>query len=95
MYRSCYDATLRPFSVGEMVTVDARAATADTENVAHPETLLRTEKDALPTAHHMQAMAVYVPATPRYATPLRALAHSAGVPIMRASPVFPGRWAKT
>ena len=56
-----YDATLRPGSVGETVTVEARAATVDTENVAHPETLSRTEMDALPTARYMQAMAVYVP----------------------------------
>ena len=56
-----FDATLRPGSVGETVTVEARAATVDTENVAHPETLSRSEMDALPTARYMQAMAVYVP----------------------------------
>ena len=55
------DATLTPGSVGETVNVEARVATVDVENAAHPETLSRSEMDALPTARYMQAMAVYVP----------------------------------
>ncbi len=55
------DAALKVGSVGETVSVEARVATVDIENTAHPETLSRTEMDALPTARYMQAMAVAVP----------------------------------
>src|SRR5579872_2526924 len=55
------DAELKVGAVGETVNVEARVATVDVENAAHPETLTRSEMDALPTARYMQAMAVYVP----------------------------------
>jgi len=55
------DAELKPGSVGETVTVQAREATVDVENVAHPETLTRAEMDVLPTGRYMQSIASYVP----------------------------------
>jgi hypothetical protein len=55
------DAELKPGSVGETVTVQAREATVDVENVAHPETLTRSEMDVLPTGRYMQSIASYVP----------------------------------
>jgi hypothetical protein len=55
------DAELKPGTVGETVTVQAREATVDVENVAHPETLTRTDMDNLPTGRYMQSIASYVP----------------------------------
>jgi len=55
------DAELRVGTVGETVNVEARVATVDVENTAHPETLTRTEMDALPTGRYMQSIASYVP----------------------------------
>ena len=55
------DAELKPGSVGETVTVQAREATVDVENVSHPETLTRSEMDNLPTGRYMQSIASYVP----------------------------------
>lgn len=55
------DAELKIGSVGETVLVEARVATVDVENVAHPETLTRSEIDALPTGRYMQSIASYVP----------------------------------
>jgi hypothetical protein len=55
------DAELKPGSVGETVTVQAREATVDVENVAHPETLTRAEMDLLPSGRYMQSIASYVP----------------------------------
>ncbi|HYL37903.1 MAG TPA: carboxypeptidase regulatory-like domain-containing protein [Bryobacteraceae bacterium] len=55
------DAELKVGSVGESVNVEARVATVDVENAAHPETLTRTEMDNLPTGRYMQSMASYVP----------------------------------
>lgn len=55
------DAVLKVGTVGESVSVEARVATVDIENVAHPETLSRAEMDALPTARYMQAMAYQIP----------------------------------
>ena len=43
-------------TVGETVNVEARVATVDIENVAHPETLTRAEMDALPTGRYMQSI---------------------------------------
>jgi hypothetical protein len=55
------DADLKIGSVGETVTVEARVATVDTENAAHPTTLSRAEMDDLPTGRYMQSIASYVP----------------------------------
>lgn len=55
------DAELKAGSTGETVTVEARVATVDIENVAHPETLTRAEMDVLPTGRYMQSIASYVP----------------------------------
>ncbi len=55
------DADLKLGSVGETVTVEARVATVDTENAAHPTTLTRSEMDTLPTGRYMQSIASYVP----------------------------------
>src|ERR1700736_2191971 len=55
------DAEMKVGSVGETVSVEARVATVDVENVAHPETLTRAEMDALPTGRYMQSIASYVP----------------------------------
>src|SRR5215472_8057517 len=55
------DAEMKVGSVGETVNVEARVATVDVENVAHPETLTRAEMDALPTGRYMQSIASYVP----------------------------------
>ena len=43
------DAELKVGSLGETVSVEARVATVDVENAAHPQTLTRQEMDALPT----------------------------------------------
>ena len=48
-------------SITETVTVEARVATVDTENAAHPTTLSRNEMDDLPTGRYMQSIASYVP----------------------------------
>src|SRR5579872_6454972 len=55
------DAEMKVGSVGETVNVEARVATVDIENVAHPETLTRSEMDALPTGRYMQSIGSYVP----------------------------------
>ena len=55
------DAALKVGSVGETVVVEARAATVDVENAAHPVTLTRSEMDALPNARYMQSIGSYVP----------------------------------
>ncbi|HWZ32282.1 MAG TPA: carboxypeptidase regulatory-like domain-containing protein [Bryobacteraceae bacterium] len=55
------DAELRAGSVGETVTVEARVATVDVENAAHPTTLTRSEMDDLPTGRYMQSINSYVP----------------------------------
>src|SRR5262249_32940702 len=55
------DAELKVGSVGETITIEARVATVDVENAAHPETLTRSEMDALPTGRYMQSIASYVP----------------------------------
>jgi hypothetical protein len=55
------DADLKVGVVGETVSVEARVATVDVENVAHPETLTRAEMDNLPTGRYMQSIASYVP----------------------------------
>ncbi|MBZ5604049.1 MAG: carboxypeptidase regulatory-like domain-containing protein, partial [Acidobacteriia bacterium] len=57
------DAELKVGSVGETVTVEARVATVDVENAAHPTTLSRSEMDDLPTGRYMQSIASYVPGT--------------------------------
>ena len=49
------DADLKVGSVGETVNVEARVATVDVENAAHPTTLTRTEMDELPTGRYMQS----------------------------------------
>src|SRR5262249_28943917 len=55
------DADLKPGTIAETVNVEAIQATVDVENVAHPETLTRSEMDTLPTGRYMQAIAVYIP----------------------------------
>ena len=55
------DATLKPGSVGETVTVEARVVTVDTENAGHNTTLSREDLDALPTGRYMQSIASYAP----------------------------------
>jgi hypothetical protein len=55
------DAEMKVGNVGETVNVEARVATVDIENVAHPETLTRSEMDALPTGRYMQSIGSYVP----------------------------------
>lgn len=55
------DAELMPGTVGETVRVEATPATVDVENVAHPQTLTRSEMDTLPTGRYMQSIASYVP----------------------------------
>jgi hypothetical protein len=55
------DAELKIGAVGETVSVEARVATVDTENAAHPTTLSRAEMDELPTGRYMQSIASYVP----------------------------------
>jgi hypothetical protein len=55
------DAEMRVGTVGETVNVEARVATVDIENVAHPETLTRSEMDTLPTGRYMQSIGSYVP----------------------------------
>src|SRR5262249_42167744 len=55
------DAEMKIGSVGETVTVEARVATVDVENVAHPLTLTRSDMDNLPTGRYMQAIGVETP----------------------------------
>jgi carboxypeptidase family protein len=55
------DAELKVGAVGETVNVEARVATVDVENTAHPETLTRSDMDNLPTGRYMQSIASYVP----------------------------------
>jgi hypothetical protein len=55
------DATLKVGSTSETVSIEARVATVDVENTAHPETLSRSEMDTLPTGRYMQSIASYVP----------------------------------
>src|ERR1700730_17854885 len=55
------DEEMKVGTVGETVNVEARVATVDVENVAHPETLTRSEMDALPTGRYMQSIGSYVP----------------------------------
>jgi hypothetical protein len=55
------DADLKVGSITDTVTVEARVATVDTENAAHPTTLSRNEMDDLPTGRYMQSIASYVP----------------------------------
>jgi Carboxypeptidase regulatory-like domain len=55
------DASLKIGNVGEIVSVEARVATVDVENAAHPVTLSRQEMDDLPTGRYMQSIASYVP----------------------------------
>jgi len=55
------DADMKVGSVGETVEVQAQVATVDVENVAHPETLSRSDMDSLPTARNMQSIGSYVP----------------------------------
>jgi hypothetical protein len=55
------DADLKVGSITDTVTVEARVATVDTENAAHPTTLSRKEMDDLPTGRYMQSIASYVP----------------------------------
>jgi hypothetical protein len=55
------DAEMKAGSVGEVVTVEARVATVDVENAAHPTTLTRSEMDDLPTGRYMQSINSYVP----------------------------------
>ena len=55
------DGSLRPGSVAETLTVEARVATVDIDNVAHPSVLSRTDMDSLPTARNPQSMGSYTP----------------------------------
>jgi hypothetical protein len=55
------DGDLRPGSVGQTLDVQSVIATVDIENVAHPQTLSRTDMDSLPTARNAQSMGSYVP----------------------------------
>jgi hypothetical protein len=55
------DATLSIGSVSETVSVEARVATVDIENAAHPQTLSRQEMDNLPSGRYMQSIGSYVP----------------------------------
>jgi hypothetical protein len=55
------DATLKVGAVGETVSVEARVATVDIENAAHPTTLSRQEMDDLPSGRYMQSIGSYVP----------------------------------
>src|SRR5579864_6219787 len=54
------DATMQVGSIGQTVEVQARVATVDVENVAHPEVLSRTEMDAVPTARNLQSVGSYI-----------------------------------
>src|SRR5579864_143572 len=55
------DAEMKVGTVGETVNVEARVATVDVENASHPQTLTRSEMDALPTGRYMQSIASYIP----------------------------------
>jgi hypothetical protein len=55
------DAELKVSTIEETITVEAKAATVDIENVAHPAVLTRTDMDAIPSARNMQSLGSYVP----------------------------------
>ena len=55
------DATMQVGAVGQTVEVQAQVATVDVENVAHPDTLSRSDMDDLPSARNMQSIGSYVP----------------------------------
>jgi Carboxypeptidase regulatory-like domain len=55
------DASLKPGSVGETVNVDARVATVDIQNAAHPAVLSREDMDLVPTARNVQSLGSLVP----------------------------------
>jgi len=55
------DAELKVGATGDTVTVEARVATVDVENAAHPQTLTRGEMDDVPTGRYMQSIASYAP----------------------------------
>src|SRR5262249_29106065 len=55
------DGTMQVGAVGQTVEVQAQVATVDVENVAHPQTLSRSDMDALPTARNVQSIGSYVP----------------------------------
>jgi hypothetical protein len=55
------DADMKVGTVGETVNVEARVATVDIDNVAHPETLTRDDMDEVPSARNPQSMGSYVP----------------------------------
>jgi hypothetical protein len=58
------DGDLKPGSVGQTLEVQSVVATVDIDNVAHPQTLSRTDMDSLPTARNIQSMGSYVPGVP-------------------------------
>ena len=55
------DANMQVGSIGQTVEVQARVATVDVENVAHPEVLSRSEMDSVPTARNLQSVGSYIP----------------------------------
>src|SRR6266849_2167389 len=55
------DAEMKVSSLEETLTVEARVATVDVENVAHPAVLSRADMDAIPSARNMQSLGSYVP----------------------------------
>ncbi len=55
------DGDMKIGSVGETVNVEARIATVDIDNVAHPSVLTRSDMDALPSARNVQSIGSYVP----------------------------------
>jgi hypothetical protein len=55
------DANMKVSALEETVTVEARLATVDVENVAHPAVLSRADMDAIPSARNMQSLGSYVP----------------------------------
>src|SRR6266852_3106263 len=55
------DADMKVSSLEETLTVEARVATVDVENVAHPAVLSRADMDAIPSARNMQSLGSYVP----------------------------------
>jgi hypothetical protein len=55
------DAEMKVSALEETLTVEAKAATVDIENVAHPAVLSRGDMDAIPSARNMQSLGSYVP----------------------------------
>ncbi len=55
------DSEMKVGAVGETVNVETRVATVDTDNVAHPATLTRTDMDDIPSSRNPQSMGSYVP----------------------------------